>query len=62
MNFTWPDPFSLIADIITFCCVPTLTVATIALWKQVKEAREMKIVDVGRDTIKEWVEKYYGSQ
>lgn len=25
-------------------------------------AREMKIVDVGRDTIKEWVEKYYGSQ
>ncbi len=25
-------------------------------------AREMKIVDVGRDTIRPWVEKYYGSQ
>ena len=24
-------------------------------------AREMKIVDVQRDTIKEWVEKYYGA-
>jgi nucleoside diphosphate kinase len=24
-------------------------------------AREMKIVDVGRDTTREWVEKYYGS-
>jgi len=44
MNFTWPDPISLIADIVTFCCVPTLTIATIALWKQVKEAREIKIV------------------
>jgi hypothetical protein len=33
MNFTWPDPISLIADIVTFCCVPTLTIATIALWK-----------------------------
>ena len=42
MPFTWPDPISLIADIVTIVAVPTLGVATWNLYKQVKDSRKSR--------------------
>jgi len=44
MNFPLPDPISLVADAITFLGIPTLAAATIALFREVKKARQIGIV------------------
>ncbi|MHB1021002.1 MAG: hypothetical protein ACYC46_12545 [Acidobacteriaceae bacterium] len=40
MSFQWPDPISLVADVITFVGFPTLVVSTIQLYKEVGRERE----------------------
>lgn len=40
MCFTWPDPISLIADIVTIVGLPVLAVSTWNLYQQVKKDRQ----------------------
>jgi hypothetical protein len=42
MPFTWPDPISFVADIVTIVAIPTLGVATWNLYKQVKDSRKLR--------------------
>ena len=49
MYFAWPDPVSLIADIVTIIGVPVLAVSTWKLYRTVREARKPK--GVGEDCI-----------
>ncbi len=44
MCFTWPDPISLVADIVTIVGIPVLAVATWNLYLQVRKARQLKAV------------------
>jgi hypothetical protein len=44
MNFQWPDAISFVADAIALFGIPTLAVATIALFRQVKKSQEIGIV------------------
>jgi hypothetical protein len=47
MCFTWPDPISFIADVVTLVGIPTLCVSTWNLYKQAKKAREPQSVSHG---------------
>jgi hypothetical protein len=47
MIFTWPDPISLVADIIAIVGIPTLAVSTAKLYKDEKKAREPQNVSHG---------------
>ncbi len=47
MSFSWPDPISLIADVVTLIGVPTLAYSTWNLYKQAKKAREPQSVSHG---------------
>jgi len=47
MSFSWPDPISFIADVVTLVCIPTISVSTWKLYKQVKKAREPQSVSHG---------------
>jgi hypothetical protein len=42
MMFTWPDPVSLVADVVTLVGVPILAVSTYQLWKEFRRVREPK--------------------
>jgi hypothetical protein len=44
MSFSWPDPISLIADVITLVGIPTLAYSTRNLYKQAKKAGEPQSV------------------
>lgn len=44
MSFSWPDPISFIADVVTLVCIPTISVSTWKLYKQAKKAREPQSV------------------
>ena len=44
MCFTWPDPISLVADIVTIVGLPVLAVSTWNLYRQVRKARQLKAV------------------
>jgi hypothetical protein len=47
MTFLWPDPISLVADIIAIVGIPTLAVSTTKLYKDAKKAREPQSVSHG---------------
>ena len=47
MTFQWPDPISLVADIIAIVGIPTLAVSTTKLYKDAKKAREPQSVGHG---------------
>jgi hypothetical protein len=47
MSFQWPDPISLIADVISIFGIPTLAVSTLSLYQDVKKAREPQAVSHG---------------
>jgi hypothetical protein len=49
MSFAWPDPISLVADVVTIVGVPVLAVSTWKLYQDAKEARELK--GVGEDCL-----------
>jgi hypothetical protein len=42
MAFTWPDPISLAADVVTFVGVPTIAFSLYQLWQEFRRAREPK--------------------
>lgn len=42
MNFQWPDPISLVADIVTFIGIPLLFYSTNELYREFKELRKMR--------------------
>lgn len=44
MTFQWPDPISLVADLIAIFGIPTLAYSTKQLYNDLKKARETKIV------------------
>jgi hypothetical protein len=47
MGFAWPDPISLVADIVALVGIPTLSYSTWTLYKQTKKAREPQSVSHG---------------
>jgi hypothetical protein len=47
MSFSWPDPISFFADVITLVGIPTLAYSTWSLYKQAKKAREPQTVSHG---------------
>jgi len=47
MSFPWPDPISLVADAIGILGIPTLTVSTIQLYREIKKARTPQSVSHG---------------
>jgi hypothetical protein len=47
MTFTWPDPLSFVADIISIVGIPTLAVSTWTLYREAKKARELRTVSEG---------------
>ncbi|MGO9650240.1 MAG: hypothetical protein ACLPOO_19585 [Terriglobales bacterium] len=47
MSFTWPDPISLVADVIAIFGIPTLVVSTLQLYREAKKAREPQTVSFG---------------
>lgn len=49
MSFTWPDPLSLVADVVTIIGVPVLAVSIWKLYQDAKEARKLK--GVGEDCL-----------
>lgn len=44
MSFSWPDPISLFADVVTIVGIPTLAVSTLKLFQYAKKAEELKVV------------------
>jgi hypothetical protein len=44
---TWPDPVSLIADVITIFGIPVLAASTVSLVREAKKAREIQNVSHG---------------
>jgi hypothetical protein len=42
MCFTWPDPISIVADIVTIVGMPVLAVSSWRLYREVKHARKPK--------------------
>jgi hypothetical protein len=44
MVFTWPDPISLVADILTIVGIPVLAVTTGRLYQEYSKSREAKNV------------------
>ena len=49
MCFTWPDPISFVADVVTLVGVPVLGFSTWSLYRQLKEARKLR--GVGEDCL-----------
>ena len=47
MNFQWPDPISLFADIISIVGIPTLAYSTMKLYGDLKKAGEPQAVSHG---------------
>lgn len=47
MPFSWPDPISFIADIVTVIGIPALAVSTIKLYREAKKARAPQTVSYG---------------
>jgi hypothetical protein len=43
MDFAWPDPISLVADVITFIGVPTLAWSLFELWQDRKRVRDEEL-------------------
>jgi len=44
MIFTWPDPISLAADVVTIVGIPVLAVTTRGLYREYAKSREVKNV------------------
>lgn len=44
MLFTWPDPISLVADVVTIVGIPVLAVTTYRLYREYAKGREVKNV------------------
>lgn len=42
MSFTWPDPISLVADVVTFIGIPVLVYSTWSLYRQFEKDRQPK--------------------
>jgi hypothetical protein len=47
MTFQWPDPISLVADVVTFVGIPVLAYSTYQLVKQVEKERQPQSVSHG---------------
>jgi hypothetical protein len=52
MNFQWPDPISLVADIVTFVGIPVLAYSTRGLYGEFKELRRVR--GVSEDCVTFW--------
>ena len=42
MSFSWPDPISLVADVVTFIGIPVLVYSTWSLYRQFEKDRQPK--------------------
>jgi hypothetical protein len=49
MCFSWPDPISFVADLVTLVGVPVLGFSTWSIYRQLKEARKLR--GVGEDCL-----------
>ncbi|MGO9330938.1 MAG: hypothetical protein ACLQJ0_22900 [Steroidobacteraceae bacterium] len=47
MTFAWPDPISLVADIISIFGIPVLVASTISLYREARNARRPESVSHG---------------
>lgn len=47
MRVKWPDPITLIADLVIIFVIPTLVVSTVKLYREAKKARQPQIVSHG---------------
>jgi hypothetical protein len=47
MTFAWPDPLSLITDVVTIIGIPVLGVTTYRLYREYAKSREVKSVSQG---------------
>lgn len=52
MNFQWPDPISLVADVVTFIGIPVLVYSTKGLYREFNELRKTK--GVSEDCVTFW--------
>lgn len=59
MTFTWPDPISLLADIVTFVGIPALVVTT---WKIYREFQKERAEREALKIVSEGCLEFYDSQ